>query len=282
MIRRLLLLPSSSSGVLLVLLFLNLLPAPGLCFLSKGPPRTPGHRRALALLRGASSDKDEAEERGWRAVETEVKILLKKIADANRVMSLKPEEEATQVLTEYLDKLIDQRGSPIPLSTLADDDFCAGQWRLAFTTDPRATFFGNPLVGGSTVVLDISPRRVVTGTLPLATAGGGTAAAAVPAPTNTGVLEQRISVGGKPGLRGEATYRIDPATGYFSYDFDAIWANLFGREIAVPGFVVERSASYIDAKYFDGRLWVERFYAEGPEGPSSNDLIAYNCWQREG
>ena len=94
-----------------------------------------------------------------------------------------------------------------------------------------------------------------------------TAAAAVPAPTNTGVLEQRISVGGKPGLRGEATYRIDPATGYFSYDFDAIWANLFGREIAVPGFVVERSASYIDAKYFDGRLWVERFYAEGPEGP---------------
>ena len=96
-----------------------------------------------------------------------------------------------------------------------------------------------------------------------------------------GTVEQRISLGGKPGLRGLATYRVDPATGYFSYDFTSIKATVFGREVAVPGFVVDKSSSFIDTSYFDGTLWVERFFAQGPDGPSSKDPVAYNCWRRE-
>ena len=224
------------------------------------PRPQPQPIRRTRIHAGSSAEADAA---GWRAVETEVKILLDKIARAGRVMSLGPEEEATRGLTEYLDKLIDERGSPVPLSTLAaDGGAVAGRWRLAFTTDPRATFFGNPLVGGSTVELSVSPRD--------SSNQGG-----------PGSLEQRISLGGKPGLRGLATYRVDPATGYFSYDFTSIKATVFGREVAVPGFVVDKSSSFIDTSYFDGTLWVERFFAQGPDGPSSKDPVAYNCWRRE-
>ena len=220
----------------------------------------PTHRTTtVPLLHGTPTPEEQAIERGWRAVTTETHILLDKIEKAGRTMSLRPEEEATTILEELLSKLVTERKSPVPLSSLREDAGSAltGRWKLAFTTDPRATFLGGPLAAGAAVELDISHR---------------------------GPLEQRIYVRGKQILRGRATYTVN-GNGIVSFEFERIWATMLGREVPLPGFLVQQPAfsSFIETSYFDGRLWVERCFLEmDSAGPSSKDPVAYNCWRFDG
>ena len=80
----------------------------------------------------------------------------------------------TRRLQGYLNDIVDG-GSPIALDQLGSSDFFSGRWRLAYSTDPRATILGNPMVGDTRLFLDVSPRV-------------GTA---------FGTLVQRIEVNGK-------------------------------------------------------------------------------------
>lgn len=167
----------------------------------------------------------------------ELGIWLDKIVDAKRQLSLAPEDRAKLEVQKYVDLLIDEEGSPISPRELAQGDYIAGTWDLAFSSDPRWTIFS---AGGDIqVALAIEPR--------------GDAA--------TGKLQQLITQGGKPGLKASAKYSVD-SSGRVAIQVEKLTTQVFGFDVPAPDFLAAQVASFLGTSYFNGDLWAERFVAD--------------------
>lgn len=207
-------------------------------------------RRPLYL--GAQSSSDVALEL------REASILLDKLWKTGNVLQQDPKDPAYSTLKGYLDALVDN-GSPVLLSEIVDDaGLFEGRWKLAFSNDPTATVFGNPVVGNMQVFLDVQRRE---------------------RGEEYGTVIQRIDINGKPGLRGQGQWAVNEQ-GTMYLKFSKVTATVMSFDVETPKFLVDQMPpTPILTSWFDGALWIERFRAEGDGGTGG---FVYSVYRSEG